>query len=300
MTKRKISLSIGILLVLLAGGVFATPRINWVPTALTPDSIAPGEIVTLHVTLSNSGQRTIPDTNHLQVIAGGDIVPYVSVGQPTFPHAWKHGASVSVPVTVSVPMDMPLSVMQGTLRLVRVSEDEAHQLETNHRPWHFSELPVELTFSTIPLPPDPGPENDETLLGIDSEENGVRDDIDRYIVFTYPDSAKIREALKQEARELSLFLRDSESKELSRAHALAEGSLSCLLYVYGGYYGMDIETFDVYDQTESLLRAQFLNTRERSRAYDRADYWLGGMVFPDTKSSELKNKCTFDPDILPN
>jgi len=34
---------------------------------------------------------------------------------------------------------------------------------------------------TLNLPPDPGPAGDETIEGVDVNENGVRDDIERWI-----------------------------------------------------------------------------------------------------------------------
>ena len=37
------------------------------------------------------------------------------------------------------------------------------------------------------LPPDPGKAGKETPLGIDTDGDGVRDDIQRYIYFIYPD-----------------------------------------------------------------------------------------------------------------
>lgn len=51
------------------------------------------------------------------------------------------------------------------------------------------------------LPPDPGPASDETLLGVDANGNGVRDEIERWIALEgAPDSAKLRAALMQKAR----------------------------------------------------------------------------------------------------
>ncbi|MDR2151458.1 MAG: hypothetical protein LBO72_01440, partial [Helicobacteraceae bacterium] len=42
------------------------------------------------------------------------------------------------------------------------------------------------------LPPYPDPKiNDSTLLGIDSNNNGVRDDVERWLIFKYKDDHKI-------------------------------------------------------------------------------------------------------------
>jgi hypothetical protein len=52
---------------------------------------------------------------------------------------------------------------------------------------------------TVGLPPDPGAAGNATLAGIDSDGDGVRDDVQRYIGLTYPQSAKERAALTQAA-----------------------------------------------------------------------------------------------------
>jgi hypothetical protein len=164
--------------------------------------------------------------------------------------------------------------------------------------WRAEELPVELTFSAFVLPPDPGEVGKETLAGIDTDGNMVRDDIDRYIVFTYPDSAKVREALKQEARSMTPFLLDADDKQKSREHSLtSDQAWYCLSHVFN-------DDLDRADVAESVMRVQLLNTRERSRAYNKADAQLGGMSSDNGPSSQrlARNRaaCAFNPDVLPN
>ena len=55
--------------------------------------------------------------------------------------------------------------------------------------------------TAVNLPPDPGEEGKKTLLGIDTDGDGVRDDIQRYIYFTYPDDKKLRLGLTFYAKE---------------------------------------------------------------------------------------------------
>lgn len=54
------------------------------------------------------------------------------------------------------------------------------------------------------LPPDPGLEADKTLIGIDANTNGIRDDVELAIYKEYPDSAKTRAALLQYAMALQM------------------------------------------------------------------------------------------------
>ncbi|OHB84816.1 MAG: hypothetical protein A3J73_03925 [Planctomycetes bacterium RIFCSPHIGHO2_02_FULL_38_41] len=54
------------------------------------------------------------------------------------------------------------------------------------------------------LPPDPGAEADKTIQGIDTNKNGIRDDVELAIFKAYPDSAKTRAVLLQYALALQM------------------------------------------------------------------------------------------------
>lgn len=58
----------------------------------------------------------------------------------------------------------------------------------------------------IALPPDPGDAGKASLAGIDSDGDGVRDDVERSIVFSNPGSERIRGAQTFLARELQKLL----------------------------------------------------------------------------------------------
>jgi hypothetical protein len=46
-------------------------------------------------------------------------------------------------------------------------------------------LPVKIVIYDKPVPPDPGEAGKQTLEGIDSDNDGVHDDVQRWIVLTY-------------------------------------------------------------------------------------------------------------------
>jgi hypothetical protein len=52
----------------------------------------------------------------------------------------------------------------------------------------------------IPVPPDPGAAKDATLAGVDSDHNGIRDEIDRWIATKYGDKPGALEAIRMVAR----------------------------------------------------------------------------------------------------
>ena len=64
-------------------------------------------------------------------------------------------------------------------------------------------------MSIVVLPPDPGAAGKTTLQGVDSDGDGVRDDVQRYIALTYPNSEKTRATLTQYTKSIQVdrFLR---------------------------------------------------------------------------------------------
>lgn len=123
------------------------------------------------------------------------------------------------------------------------------------------------------LPPDPGEGGKATLAGIDKDNDGVRDDVQRYIAMTYPNSAKTRAALTQYTKQLQGAILDASSKELSMKHAEEyDKVLEC---------GVTLLGFRAYYEAEKDLKPLVLNTEARTMAYLQYDDHLGGEVFPD-------------------
>ena len=137
------------------------------------------------------------------------------------------------------------------------------------------------------LPPDPGKAGKETLLGIDTDGDGVRDDIQRYIYLTYPDDKKLRLGLTYYAIEFQGVLKDANDREAAYDHAnkMARHG-ECLFYLKGR------ESIDIC----RALRAKILNTRERSIAYIKYSDNLGGRIISGAPRKEWKDSCSFDVD----
>ena len=127
------------------------------------------------------------------------------------------------------------------------------------------------------LPPDPGEPGRQTLNGIDSDTDGVRDDVQRYIALTY-DDAPTRQALTQVSRSMldGIRLADNEAASLDNLTAMTRG-IECT-------FAVRAETApDVLDG----LRDAVVNTRERVEAYIALDARAGGGTFvaPDDLST---------------
>lgn len=144
-----------------------------------------------------------------------------------------------------------------------------------------------MAFADQSLPPEPGEAGKQTLLGIDSDKDGVRDDIQHYISLTYPDNEKIRRAISQIAIEYQGLLTQADDKESAFYHATRLSRHGeCLDYFAGEISGEII----------AALKAEILNTRERSLAYIQFSDSLGGAVILGKPLKEWKNSCNFDTD----
>jgi len=141
------------------------------------------------------------------------------------------------------------------------------------------------------LPPDPGAAGKATLAGIDSDNDGVRDDVQRWIALTYPNSQKIRAALTQRTKTMQLVLLDASSSVQSLKHAKELiRDTDCLEFVSPNtYYEEAIE-----------LKAILLNNYVRSKAWLQANAHLSGNVFTSLSDNNLKQGCNFNPAMMPN
>ncbi|MFC1844141.1 hypothetical protein ACFLZ5_05065 [Thermodesulfobacteriota bacterium] len=139
------------------------------------------------------------------------------------------------------------------------------------------------------LPPDPGEAGMATLEGIDSDQDGIRDDIQRYIALTYPDSQKTRAALRQFTLAFHTAILESPDKEnaLNNTEDIHRAQ-ECLWYIHSR------NSIKISD----FLMAEFLNTIERSKAYIEYNRKLSGSVFGSKDLDEYKSSCIFDPDIM--
>lgn len=106
----------------------------------------------------------------------------------------------------------------------------------------------------IVLPPDPGTPGKATLGGLDSDHDGVRDDVQRSIVLNHPESESIRAALLNSA----LAMQSSAINSSTPSTVLVNAGY-CLYYV-ASQKGVDVNVL-----LEQLEKVQ-LNTTARFQA----------------------------------
>jgi len=127
-----------------------------------------------------------------------------------------------------------------------------------------------LVWDVQSLPPDPGEAGKATLEGIDSDNDGVRDDIQRYIALTYVGQEDLIKALRHMAIYMQKFLLDAENKEKNVENFKAYSKASQCSWALMGKNALLIGR---------ELRARFHDTEERIRTYSSASAKLSGESF---------------------
>ncbi len=150
------------------------------------------------------------------------------------------------------------------------------------------------------LPPEPDPAvNNATLLGVDSNDNGVRDDVERWIYTTY-DKPIEQAVLMQSARAYQVVIQEPE-KALDNLHYILNAS-DC-----ESYWSMSeedakekgeifyLEEYRGYSKEVKVIQ---FDTAERFLAYKKFNQTLSGGVYTSSSLSEWKNKCDFNTTTL--
>ena len=145
------------------------------------------------------------------------------------------------------------------------------------------------------LPPQPDETiNNATLLGIDSNNNGVRDDVERWIFAEY-DEPIVQAVAMQNARAFQIILEDpSNARETKK---FTEAQLDCQsYYMYQDERKLIPRGTNLHKESRPLM----LNTRERSRAYYEFNQALSGGVYPARDRSKYKESCDFNKTKILN
>lgn len=251
-----------------AGSVHAASvAAAWSPASLYA-SLAPGESTRFSVQFTASA-----NANRLDVDVVREISPYVVVSPSSFTSV-RAGTTYQLVVTLRSPSPMAVGVTEGVI-----------QLREGRRTWSRP-LKVDLTFSPIALPPDPGADGMATLGGIDADGDGIRDDVQRWIVLTHPESEVTREALKQRVLNLQEAVLSADDQALSIEIAQRAGrAVECLFYVRP-----EVATYLL-----TMSKAEVLNTPERSLAFIRHNEQVSGELFEQKHLSDWRSSCAFDP-----
>ncbi len=123
------------------------------------------------------------------------------------------------------------------------------------------------------LPPDPGEAGKQTLLGIDSDNDGVRDDVQIGIAHYYPDNENAKKALNQLARAIQLAfvgIQNSDDAKIDTALSDTNSSVSCIA-----------ETSVDLLQDIAFVELLMQNTKDRGYAYSQFNSKISGKIIDD-------------------
>jgi len=189
--------------------------------------------------------------------------------------------NITDPSVASIDTNATLTALQeGTAQITATLENITSQTLS---------LSVRKVINGHLLPPMPDKTlNDSTLLGIDSNNNGVRDDVERKIYFTY-DKKINQKLMMQSAKRHQSMLADLDL--IKNAYDWEEASnkdIGCKNYL-----------FDKYDIPFIKNRVNFYqdntyNTEERIRKYMKYNNALSGGVFGAPVSAEVEASCDFN------
>ena len=135
---------------------------------------------------------------------------------------------------------------------------------------------------TVPVMPDETV-NNSTLDGVDSDGNGVRDDIDRYIAETYPDPVPHALA-KLDARSFLDVFKDPEHAYKKKLYVSSIKFIACERYVEDFYGKKILKGFSFED-----LDPKMTNTRARAEAYGIFNANMDGGTFGPPYTSTSKD-----------
>ena len=154
-----------------------------------------------------------------------------------------------------------------------------------------SKMPEIVNGHTLPPEPDKAL-NNSTLLGIDVNNNGVRDDVERWIYITYKDKHPIYiDIAMQAVRGYKLVLETPE-----KAREIRENVDSALFCAW--YYQHEAAEFNdpvlVHENIDGAVRSKYFNIKTRKDIYWQYDKALSGGVYDSPWADEMKAFCSFD------
>ena len=132
------------------------------------------------------------------------------------------------------------------------------------------------------LPPEPDPAiNNSTLLGIDSNNNGVRDDVEIWIIDRYKDEKRFPRSkiaiTMQHAKATQIIIQEPEKAYENKTYELMDRARYCAWYLLEN--NRDRITFEEIRIFDSEMKDKIFNTKKRLINYAKYNSALGGHVF---------------------
>ena len=229
-------------------------------------------------------------------VESGDAVE-VSAREGGKKYRWKQLSGVRVAIQDKRSSVLAFTAPTVTDKTELVFELKAKFDEPVHDQITIIVSPV-LIINDVRLPPEPNEEeNNATLLGVDSNNNQVRDDVERWIYTEFKDKHPVHiEVAMQSARTWEKIFEGGAEKARETVE-FVHAAIACNVYysVAAEYFGepLLISTgSNLFDQ----VKRKILNSSDRASVYFAYDKALSGGAYTLTHESEMKGKCDFDTE----
>ena len=149
------------------------------------------------------------------------------------------------------------------------------------------------------LPPEPDEDlNKETLLGIDVNDNGIRDDVERWIYLEmeiqngYP---KIERAIGMQMAGANQIILEDPSNPMDKAVNTVDAAMDCWVWYD---YSKKSHQYGAQGRFSRAIDDISFNTLDRLKAYELFNASLSGRIFSSTPVLKTKSQCITDIDAL--
>ena len=158
---------------------------------------------------------------------------------------------------------------------------------------HATKLTLDDVFGKN-LPPEPSVEADKTVVGVDANENGIRDDVELAIFKEYPNSAKTRAVLLQYALALQMEMTQPIVNE-GTVIAVAQIGDKASACIGESVSRINLQKFvETTQGYADFVEKKQWNTEARQKA--KKDFYNGNLG----SYSSLEETCDLDSTTLPN
>jgi hypothetical protein len=275
---RMLFLITTIVVVFIGSNVAARPIISWEPANIEIEQMQGTQ--SIHTIILKSTE----DLQDIKAYVAPKLKPWVSISPANIELITKD-SNFELTLTINVAPNATAGNYKGA---VLIQQASGGKIQIGIAKF----FPIRLVITekgAYDLPPDPGEPGKETLLGIDSDSDGVRDDIQRYIYFNYPENKTVRMALTQIAIEYQTLFSQAGVPDaaFNIANRMARHG-ECLFYI------LDEASLDAH----AALKAEILNTKERSIAYINYSDSLGGEIIMGAPVKKWHKSCNFDIDAI--
>lgn len=192
--------------------------------------------------------------------------------------AGSNGQELHIPLEGATPGFYRLFVK------VKNKNDNIEELDFKTVFKDFVNFIVAEKSSGVPMP-DPS-QNNATLGGVDSDYDGIRDDIQIWIDKEFTNNIPLRNGMKQLASSLQTQILSTHDPELSNlATRIFLRSMSCMTHLVG---------IDQKMRLKNKLKEKALNTKDRLKAEIKANEHFSGQGLSVSIDPEYtKSQCDF-------